>query len=166
MRVLKIVIAVAAVTATTPGFAQALWQNRYSGMSLADVMKLYPDAKSVTMSGKEALIKTDPIVVVGVPFTVSFEFNSEKLFRVRMRATNSRDRRPFANPMITYIQVSDELIKRYGRPIKFDRSSAINAESKYFLNSGISIRLNYMQISSMASISVEYDSSVGGEKPL
>jgi hypothetical protein len=166
LRVSRIAIAAIAVMATTPALAQPLWQNTNVGMSESDVIKLYPDAKPVTMSGKEVLIKTEPMTVFGAPFTVAFQFDGEKLYQVRMQAMNTGDQNPLPNPMLTYMQVSDELIKRYGQPIKVDTSSLITSESKYFLNDGVSIKLNYMQMPSLASVSIEYESSVGGDNPL
>lgn len=166
MRILQIGVAAIALAATTPAFAQTLWQNTNVGMSQADVMKLYPDTKSVTMSGKESLIKSEPITLFGAPFLVSFKFDRGKLFQVRMQAMNSGERQPLTNPMVTYMQVSDELIKRYGLPTEADTSSVITSESKSFLKDGVSIQLNYMQVASMTSISIEYTSSTGGENLL
>lgn len=159
-------VAIISVMAAAPASAETLWQNTSVGMSPTDVMNLYPDTKPTTLSGNEALIKSGRVTIFDTAFLVSFEFNTEKLFRVNLSASNISDNNALSSPLVTYKLVANELIKRYGRPNKVQTDSVIAGETQYFLKDGVSIKLNYMQFDTYKSISIRYESSTGGENPL
>lgn len=168
MRIKYYAAAMVAATFSFPASSQTLWQGASVGMTKAEVVKIYPDARPILYDGQDKLVKTEPVSIFNVPFLVSFQFNNEKLYKVRIQASNRKNNMIMKNPRKTYLQVSDELLKRYGRPNKEQKSSFIANESQYFLVDGVSIKLNYMEIpsSSSSSISVEYEYLIGGENPL
>lgn len=162
----RIAIVMSAAALAAPLSAQTLWQDMTVGMAESEVLKKYPDARSITVGGKEALATKDPVSLFGAPFNVIFQFAGGKLYEVRLQAMNFGSMRPLENPLLTYMQVSNELIKRYGQPSRVNKSSLMTSETKYFLKDGVSIELNYMKSDSMAGVSITYESSVGGDNPL
>lgn len=148
-----------------PSSASTLWQDTNVGMSPSDVVKLYPDCRSTVRDGNDLLVKGEQITIFKSKFLVVFEFKKSKLFRVGLLSTDMLNKEELQNPLLVYLQVTGELVKRYGQPIKVDRSSVLESESKFFTSNGISVRLNYSKITS-SSISIDYISSIGGENAL
>jgi hypothetical protein len=149
----------------SPSSARTLWQDTVVGMSPNDVIKLYPDSRQTVVDGVDSLIKMERITIFNSNFLVVFGFKNAKLFRVELSASDMLNSRDLKNPSLVYLQLSDELTKRYGVPINIDKSLLVDAESKYFLSNGISVSLKYMKIKS-SLISINYSLSTGGENAL
>ena len=92
--------------------AGALWQNTTSGMSVADVAKLYPDIAPDDVMGHQALRKGGAVTIFDVPFHVLFVFDNSKLYQVRLQAADPGNNSVMKNPEVTFMQVADELVNR------------------------------------------------------
>lgn len=108
--------------------AQALWQTANYGMSVAQVSKLFPDAKGVVgepqilASGAEALLVIENVSLADHSFKVNFYFKSKKLEQITLSLTEAH---PYQVALGIFDRLADSLRMKYGKETSHKTSSSL-----------------------------------------
>lgn len=117
-----------------------LWVNLKSGMSIADVQRMVPQAKAGSYSslhnGARGLLQVSPINVVGKKFDANFFFLDDQYYRVNfsgpLNDSNESNLQSF-NQLFSIFQA------RYGTPSSrqvSDKTSGLSARAEWQLPTG------------------------------
>jgi hypothetical protein len=157
--------------------SQTLWQNTKVGMSPEEVKTLYPAALGPKVPyGGESMSEND-VSIFGQLFDVLFQFQDHKLRQVSVSSgsgyASSLLGQHLDNPAVEYLEISEELTKKYGAPVYTHDSNAFKMLTKEddFLSNGVSIRLTYMDTTALTAngdifVSITYEPANGGNAPL
>jgi hypothetical protein len=148
-----------------------LWNGTKVGMSEAELYALLPCKPSVMIDGDQVVIGKSPTLIFGQSFFTTFNFRNHHLYKVSLQSDAFSAPATTRNLQLTYQNVTDELTKKYGRPVNFNDSAGggIRVVETDFLNNGLSVRATWIDVvASIASssISITYESSAGGPNPL
>lgn len=167
MKAIQALVAIAIAFLSLNVFADALWMNTASGMSIEEVKRLQPDAvdraaspeRSLRTGAAERLV-IEKFLIFDQPFQVQFYFKDDKLEQVTLsfKGADLRDERPSVD---LYDRVTEALRSKYGPELAKERrrDSLGTSASATWMSGKTSIKMNLIS----GSIFVFYSTSLAKE---
>ena len=150
----------AAVLMTGALTAQSLWPGTTAGMSLAEVQKVFPDARESDNAGEPAagrgteLLALDQTLIAGHRFSVKFFFKAERLVHVALAETGEI-------PMKEFEKFHGLLRAKYGMEESMQSSESVGYTWKAVQTT---IRLKWSPLGhGMATLSLTYEAPIPKE---
>ncbi|HZV85404.1 MAG TPA: hypothetical protein VFF48_10510 [Brevundimonas sp.] len=156
-------ITIAAALAANPAFAQDLWRGALAGMTPAEVVGAFPEARATDPARPAIRFELPGLNLIGLPWKAAFHFTQDD--RLRAVILSPADEASVGSGQTAFAQLRRDLIVKYGDPLVCDESGVrgvVATSTCDWLAGPVAIKLKRDDFGDKAYLSVAYTAEEAG----